>query len=66
MSNTHIYSSDVAFTPAVKAIQARKGSRDAYARAVKLKPEDTALQQALAEASRAAADNDTRPAVGAK
>jgi predicted pyridoxine 5'-phosphate oxidase superfamily flavin-nucleotide-binding protein len=32
MSNTHIYSSDVAFTPAVKAIQARKGSRDAYAR----------------------------------
>jgi uncharacterized protein len=31
MSETHIYSSDVAFTPAVKAIQARKGSRDAYA-----------------------------------
>jgi predicted pyridoxine 5'-phosphate oxidase superfamily flavin-nucleotide-binding protein len=31
MSDTHIYSSDVAFTPAVKAIQARKGSRDAYA-----------------------------------
>jgi len=26
-----IYSSDVAFTPAVKAIQARKGSREAYA-----------------------------------
>jgi predicted pyridoxine 5'-phosphate oxidase superfamily flavin-nucleotide-binding protein len=26
------YSSDVAFTPAVKAIQARKGSREAYAR----------------------------------
>lgn len=26
------FSSDVAFTPAVKAIQARKGSRDAYAR----------------------------------
>ncbi|MEL7239690.1 MAG: pyridoxamine 5'-phosphate oxidase family protein [Planctomycetota bacterium] len=26
------YPSDVAFTPAVKAIQARKGSRDAYAR----------------------------------
>ena len=25
------YSSDVAFTPAVKAMQARKGSRDAYA-----------------------------------
>jgi uncharacterized protein len=31
MSDTQIYSSDVAFTPAVKAIQARKGSRDAYA-----------------------------------
>lgn len=31
MSDTHTYSSDVAFTPAVKAIQARKGSREAYA-----------------------------------
>ncbi|MDB5580865.1 MAG: hypothetical protein JWR80_6041 [Bradyrhizobium sp.] len=31
MSDTHIYSSDVAFTPAVKTVQARKGSRDAYA-----------------------------------
>jgi len=31
MSDTHLYSSDVAFTPAVKAIQTRKGSRDAYA-----------------------------------
>src|SRR5258708_954581 len=31
MSDSHTYSSDVAFTPAVKAIQARKGSRDAYA-----------------------------------
>jgi uncharacterized protein len=31
MSDTHTYSSDVAFSPAVKAIQARKGSRDAYA-----------------------------------
>ncbi len=31
MSDTRVYSSDVAFTPAVKAIQARKGSRDAYA-----------------------------------
>jgi uncharacterized protein len=31
MSDTHIYSSDVAFTPAVKAIQTRKGSRGAYA-----------------------------------
>ena len=31
MSDTDSYSSDVAFTPTVKAIQARKGSRDAYA-----------------------------------
>jgi uncharacterized protein len=33
MSETHAYSSDVAFTPAVKALQTRKGSRDAYAEA---------------------------------
>jgi predicted pyridoxine 5'-phosphate oxidase superfamily flavin-nucleotide-binding protein len=32
MSDTHSTPSDVAFTPAVKAIQARKGSREAYAR----------------------------------
>jgi predicted pyridoxine 5'-phosphate oxidase superfamily flavin-nucleotide-binding protein len=32
MSEFHTYSSDVAFTPAVKAIQVRKGSRNAYAR----------------------------------
>ena len=31
MSDVQTYSSDVAFTPAVKAIQTRKGSRDAYA-----------------------------------
>jgi len=31
MSETRSYSSDVAFTPAVKAVQARKGSREAYA-----------------------------------
>ena len=31
MSDTQTYSSDVAFTTAVKAIQARRGSRDAYA-----------------------------------
>jgi uncharacterized protein len=31
MSDRHGYSSDVAFTPAVKAIQSRKGSREAYA-----------------------------------
>ena len=32
MSDTHTFSSDVAFTPAVKAVQTRKGSREAYAR----------------------------------
>jgi predicted pyridoxine 5'-phosphate oxidase superfamily flavin-nucleotide-binding protein len=31
MSDTHSYSSDVAFTPAVKEIQTRKGSRHGYA-----------------------------------
>jgi predicted pyridoxine 5'-phosphate oxidase superfamily flavin-nucleotide-binding protein len=31
MSDVNAFSSDVAFTPAVKAIQARKGSRGAYA-----------------------------------
>jgi predicted pyridoxine 5'-phosphate oxidase superfamily flavin-nucleotide-binding protein len=31
MADSRSFSSDVAFTPAVKAIQARKGSRDAYA-----------------------------------
>jgi uncharacterized protein len=31
MSDLHTYSSDVAFTPAVKQIQTRKGSRETYA-----------------------------------
>jgi predicted pyridoxine 5'-phosphate oxidase superfamily flavin-nucleotide-binding protein len=31
MSDIHTYSSDIAFTPAVKAIQTRKGSRSGYA-----------------------------------
>ena len=30
MDSTRRYSSDVAFTPSVKALQARKGSRRAY------------------------------------
>ncbi len=33
MTDHQAYASDVAFTPAVKSIQARKGSREAYARA---------------------------------
>ena len=32
MSAAHAYSSDVAFTPSVKAVQTRKGSRRGYAR----------------------------------
>src|SRR4051812_28058765 len=32
MADTPAYPSDVAFSPAVKAVQARKGSREAYAR----------------------------------
>ena len=32
MSEPHIYSSDIAFTPTVKALQTRKGSRRAYSR----------------------------------
>ena len=32
MSDAHTFSSDVAFTPSVKAIQARKGSREGYAK----------------------------------
>jgi predicted pyridoxine 5'-phosphate oxidase superfamily flavin-nucleotide-binding protein len=32
VSASHGYSSDVAFTPSVKALQVRKGSRDAYGR----------------------------------
>lgn len=31
MSTTHTYPSDAAFSPAVKAIQSRKGSRESYA-----------------------------------
>src|SRR4051812_12354203 len=31
MSDAPVYPSDVAFTPSVKAVQARKGSREAYA-----------------------------------
>jgi hypothetical protein len=33
MSDAHTFSSDVAFTAAVKGVQARKASREAYARA---------------------------------
>jgi predicted pyridoxine 5'-phosphate oxidase superfamily flavin-nucleotide-binding protein len=48
MSETHTYSSDVAFTPAVKAIQARKGSREAYAEAEQNGPWRTEVDEGLA------------------
>ena len=48
-TNTHAYSSDVAFTPAVKAIQARKGSRDAYARMEQSGGWQTAITDELAD-----------------
>jgi predicted pyridoxine 5'-phosphate oxidase superfamily flavin-nucleotide-binding protein len=49
MSETHSYSSDVAFTPAVKAIQARKGSREAYAHAEQKGGWRTEIDENLAE-----------------
>ena len=48
MSDTHAYSSDVAFTPAVKAIQARKGSREAYANAEQRGGWRTEIDESLA------------------
>jgi len=47
MSDAHIHSSDVAFTPAVKAIQSRKGSRDAYAEAAENGPWRTEVDERL-------------------
>ena len=43
------YSSDIAFTPRVKAIQARKGSRSTYARAEQSGSWDTTITPALKE-----------------
>jgi len=48
MSDTYTYSSDVAFTPTVKAIQARKGSREAYARVEKSGGWRTEIDERLA------------------
>jgi hypothetical protein len=44
----HAYSSDVAFTPAVKAVQARKGSRHAYQRMEERGSWDTSITPDLA------------------
>jgi len=49
MDNTRRYSSDVAFTPTVKAVQARKGSRRAYGRLEERGAWDTRITPDLAE-----------------
>jgi predicted pyridoxine 5'-phosphate oxidase superfamily flavin-nucleotide-binding protein len=48
MSNVPIFPSDVAFTPTVKDIQSRKGSRDAYARVEQSGGWQTEIDAALA------------------
>lgn len=48
MSNDPVYSSDVAFTPTVKAIQARKGSRNGYANVEKRGSWETRITRELA------------------
>ena len=58
MTDQHAFASDVAFTPAVKSIQARKGSREAYALAEEAPAGElvarwsTEAREALEEASR--------------
>ncbi len=49
MSAAHAYSSDIAFTPSVKALQARKGSRPSYARAEERGGWQTRITPDLAE-----------------
>ena len=49
MSTAHTYSSDVAFTPSVKAVQTRKGSRHAYARVEERGAWQTRITPDLAE-----------------
>jgi uncharacterized protein len=46
--NDAIYSSDVAFTPSVKAVQARKGSRGTYERMEERGPWETCITAGLA------------------
>ena len=49
MNPAHAYSSDVAFTPTVKALQTRKGSRPSYARAEERGGWQTGITPELAE-----------------
>ncbi len=48
MTNDPVYPSDIAFTPTVKVIQARKGSRPAYARAEQNRGWETTITGELA------------------
>ena len=48
MEASPVYASDVAFTPAVKAVQARKGSRKGYARMEEGRPWQTTITPDLA------------------
>jgi uncharacterized protein len=48
MSDAPAYPSDIAFTPAVKAVQARKGSRETYARVEQNRPWRTEIDDDLA------------------
>ena len=48
MDTTHSIPSDVAFTASVKAVQARKGSRQAYARMEEARPWQTTITPDLA------------------
>ena len=48
MSDTCLYPSDVAFTPAVKSVQSRKGSREAYAHVEQGRPWRTEVDEDLA------------------
>jgi predicted pyridoxine 5'-phosphate oxidase superfamily flavin-nucleotide-binding protein len=68
MDAAHLYSSDVAFTSAVKAVQARKGSRQAYERVeanggwqTRITPELAAFIAAQTSAFLATASADGQP-----
>jgi hypothetical protein len=49
MEIPHVYSSDVAFSPSVKGVQARKGSRAAYRRVEERDEYDDAATTSLLE-----------------
>ncbi len=68
METSHPYSSDVAFTPTIKAVQARKGSRPAYSRMeergsweTRITPDIAAFIQAQVSVFLATASADGQP-----